>query len=124
VGVRALQKFMIIFYDKPDGTEPVQDFLDSLDYKMLNKMLSKIRLLREKGNLLREPHLKYLRDGIFELRAQVGTDISRVLYFFFIGNRAIITNGFIKKTQESPPVEIELAKKYRSEFFNRKENKQ
>ena len=26
-----MQDFDIIFYDKPDGTEPVKEFLDSLD---------------------------------------------------------------------------------------------
>ena len=29
-----MQDFDIIFYDKPDGTEPVKEFLDSLDVKM------------------------------------------------------------------------------------------
>ena len=38
-------------------------------------------------------------DGIFELRAQVGNNISRVMYFFFDGGNAILTHGFIKKTQ-------------------------
>ena len=28
-----MQDFDIIFYDKPDGTEPVKEFLDSLDVK-------------------------------------------------------------------------------------------
>ena len=57
--------------------------------------------------------------GIFELRAKVGSDISRVLYFFVVGKKIVITNGFIKKTQKTPNNEIELAKKYRNEFLNR-----
>lgn len=32
-----MQEFEIIFYDKPDGTEPVKDFLDGLDIKMRAK---------------------------------------------------------------------------------------
>ena len=32
-----------------------------------------------------------------ELRAKVGSDISRVLYFFMIGHKVVLTNGFIKK---------------------------
>ena len=35
-------------------------------------------LLEEFGNLLRKPHSEFLEDGIFELRAKVGTDISRL----------------------------------------------
>lgn len=34
-----MQDFDIIFYDKPDGTEPVKEFLDSLDVKMRAKMI-------------------------------------------------------------------------------------
>ena len=69
-----------------------------------------------------EPQSKHLDDGIFELRAKVGSDISRVLYFFVIGKKAVLTNGFVKKSQKTPPGEIEKAKAYRKEFLSRKEN--
>lgn len=62
---------------------PVKEFLDSLDDKMRAKFLMEIKLLEEKDNQLREPYHKPLGDGIFELRAKVGTDISRVLYFVY-----------------------------------------
>lgn len=80
-----------------------------------------IELLAENGSALREPYSKHLVDGIFELRAKFGSDISRVFYFFVIGKRIVLTNGFIKKTQKTPKSEIELAKKYRNEFLNRKD---
>ena len=35
------------------------------------------------------------------MRAKVGSNISRVLYFFFDGNKAILTHGFIKKTEKT-----------------------
>ena len=78
-----------------------------------------IKLLEEKGNQLREPYSKPLRDGIFELRAKVGTDISRVLYFFYYEGRIILTHGFIKKTRKTPSSEIEKAKQYRKDFIER-----
>lgn len=59
------------------------------------------------------PYSDHLVDGIFEIRAKVGSDIARVLYFFVIGKKIVLTNGFIKKTQKTPKNEIELAKKYR-----------
>ena len=119
-----MQTYDIIFYDKPDGTEPVKEFLLSLDKKMRAKLLMEITLLADNGPQLREPYSKHLDDGIFELRAKTGTDISRVLYFFLIGRRIILTNGFIKKTQRTPEREIERAKRYRSEFLTREENRQ
>lgn len=77
-----MPNYDVIFYEKPDGTEPAKEFLLSLDPKMRAKMLKTIDLLAENGNELREPYSKYLEDSIFELRAKVGSDISRVLYFF------------------------------------------
>jgi len=119
-----MQEFEIIFYAKADRTEPAKDFLEDLDAKMWAKMARTIVMLRTNGTMLREPHSKPLSEGIFELRARVGTDISRMLYFFFSSHRIVLTNGFIKKTQRTPPAEIERAKRYRSEYLSREENKQ
>ena len=107
------------FYELPDGSEPVREFLDGLDHKMRAKMYREIDLLVMNGPELREPHSKHLDDGIFELRAKQGSDISRVLYFFFVGKKAVFTNGFIKKTMKAPNSEIELAKRYRKDYFMR-----
>ncbi len=116
-----MKEFEIVFYDKPDGSEPAKEFLLSLDKKMRAKIVMLIELLAENGSALREPYSKHIVDGIFELRAKVGSDISRVFYFFVIGKRIVLTNGFIKKTQKTPKSEIELAKKYRNEFLNRED---
>lgn len=83
---------------------------------MKAKMLRCIEVLGEGGADIREPYTKSLGDGIFELRAKQGTDISRVLYFFMVGKKIVLTNGFIKKTQRTPVSEIKLAKKYREEY--------
>ena len=86
-GAAKMQNYEVIFYDLEDGTEPAKEFLLSLDVKMRAKMLRTIDLLAVNGVELREPHSKPLDDGIFELRAKVGSDITRVLYFFMVGKR-------------------------------------
>lgn len=111
--------FQVEFYEKEDGDIPVENFLNSLDIKMRNKILMILNVLQEKGNQLREPYSKYLEDGIFEVRGKVGNDISRVLYFFYYNGKIIITNGFIKKSQKTPKNEIKLAKEYRKEYLER-----
>lgn len=111
-----------VFYDLADGSEPAYEFLLRLDHKMRSKMVWTIELLEASGTGIREPYSKHLTDGIFELRAKVGSDISRVLYFFVIGRRAILTHGFIKKSNKTPPSEIERAKLYRNEYLSREEN--
>jgi len=124
IGVKiVLRKFDVNFYKEENGDCPVEQFLDSLDNKMKAKILKMIMLLQQNGNELREPYSKSLGDGIFELRVKHATDITRILYFFVIGNKIILTNGFVKKAQKTPQGEIELAKKYRDDFLRRKENK-
>lgn len=105
-----MQEYEIEFYDKADGSEPAKEFILSLDKKMQAKVLRTVALLREEGPFLREPYSKALDDGIFEIRTKFGSDITRVLYFFVVGKRVILTNGFIKKTQKTPASEITLAK--------------
>lgn len=112
----------MIFYNKDDGTEPAKEFILSLDKKMRAKMLRTIEMLQNNGYELREPYSKSVNEGILELRAKGGSDISRVMYFFVVGKKAILTNGFIKKTQKTPKEEIESAKIYRTDYLSRKEN--
>ncbi len=111
----------VLFYDLPDGTYPAEEFLESLEIKMQAKMVRTIRMFEENGTDLRMPYSEYLRDGIFELRAKVGSNISRVMYFFFDGGRAILTHGFIKKSQKTPSAQIDRAIRYKNEYFSRKE---
>ena len=89
---------------------------------MKAKVLRTIDLLKNNGPFLREPYSKSLEDEIFELRIKQENNITRVLYFFFIGNKAILTNGFIKKTQKTPKNVIETAKKYREDYQRRNQN--
>lgn len=119
-----MQAFKAIFFKKKDGSCPVEDFLMSIDEKMRIKLAKEILLLEHYGNEVREPYSKYLRDGIYELRAQQGNNISRVLYFFYVGGKIILTHGFIKKTQKTPPREIEIAKIYREMYLQGLEEEQ
>lgn len=112
----------IEFYVTEDGKCPLEDYLDSLEPKLLAKTLRTIDLLENNGASLRGPYSEPLGDGIFELRTKQGSDITRVLYFFFIGNKAVLTNGFIKKTQKTPKPELELAKKYKDDYERRHQN--
>ncbi len=116
-----MQQFEVVFYAKANGNEPAKEFILKLDKKMRVKMLRTIQILAQNGPLLREPYYKALDNGIFELRAKVGSDISRVLYFFILGRQIVLTNGFVKKSQNTPETEIERVKRYRKDFLARKE---
>lgn len=117
-----LKLFEVEYYEKSDGTYPAEEFILSQDIKMQTKLFRLLELLELKGNELREPYSKSLSDGIFEIRAIQGNNITRVLYFFVVDKKIILTNGFVKKTQKTPENEIELAKKYRKDYELRKGN--
>lgn len=111
--------YEVEFYGTGNGRPPAAEFIDGLQPKMKAKVLRTIDLLEQYGPSLREPYSKSLNGGIFELRIKLGSDISRVLYFFFIGKKVVLTNGFIKKTQKTPSEVIETAKKYKIDYERR-----
>lgn len=117
-----MNKFEVEYYEKEDGTYPAEEFILSQNMKMQAKIFMSLQLLEIKGCELREPYSKALGDGIFELRTVQGNNITRVLYFFVVGNKVILTNGFVKKTQKIPKSEIRLARKYKADYENRKGN--
>lgn len=112
----------IEFYKKENGAVPLQEYLDSLEPKLLAKTLRTIDLLENNGRFLKGPYSKYIGNGIFELRTKQGSDITRVLYFFYVGDKAVLTNGFTKKTQKTPKAEIDLANTYKKDYERRKSN--
>lgn len=59
-------------------------------------------------------------DGLFEVRVESGSNIFRIFAFFDKGNLVILGNGFQKKTQKTPKIEIEKALKIKKEYENEK----
>lgn len=111
-------EFKLIAYEKESGEVPVEEFLDSVNPKMRAKIFGLLGILQEKGNMLREPYSKHLEDGIFELRCKFGSDITRVLYFFYYEGK-IYDERLCKKTQKTPKEEIQIAKDRRKDFIER-----
>lgn len=114
-----MENFDVDFFELDNGDCPVKEYLDSVDIKMRAKIVRTIGLLETNGNTLGMPYSEPLTDGIFELRTKLSSNISRVLYFFYVGKKIILTNGFTKKTNKVPKSEIELAKKYRYIYLSR-----
>lgn len=78
-----MSKFQVILFETENGASPVEDFISAQNIKMRVRLYGLLNILQEKGNDLREPYSKHLSDGIFELRCKSGSDITRVLYFFY-----------------------------------------
>ena len=59
-------------------------------------------------------------DGLWEIRAQVSSNIFRVFCCFDEGNLVILLSGFQKKTQKTPQREIDKAERLKKEYFDGK----
>ena|ERR1035438_5966823 len=112
----------IVFYKRPNGNSPIEEFIDSLNAKQASKILWTLRLVRNLERVTEE-YLKKLKgtNDIWEIRIQFGNDIFRILGFFD-DHRIILTNGFVKKSQKTPKKEIELAEHRKKEYYERKVN--
>jgi phage-related protein len=77
-----------------------------------------VELLIEFGPNLRMPHSRSMGGGLFELRARGREGIGRVFYCFAVGQRVVILNAFVKKTQETPEQELRIARRRMKEICN------
>ncbi len=67
-----------------------------------------------------ERFVKFIRDGIFEIRASHNGNIYRAFFIFDDGNIVMLFNGFQKKAQKTPKSEIEKAMRLKQEYYARK----
>ena len=106
-------EFTIEYVELPNGRIPAREFVDSLDDKAAARIDAFIQRLRLYGNRMQGKFVKKLRDNLFELRVKQFDRIFRVLFFYQPGMLIVITSGFQKKTQETPPAEITRAEQLR-----------
>jgi phage-related protein len=106
-------EFTIEYVELPNGRVPAREFLDALDDKAAARIDAFINRLRVYGNRMQGKFVKKLTDDIFELRIKQFDRIFRVLFFYQPGMLIVITSGFQKKTEQTPPSEITRAEQLR-----------
>ncbi len=116
--------YRIIFYEDSKGSKPVAEFISELRQQSansktarinLNKIVAYIDVLKEHGTRVGEPVTKHLDGEIWELRPLA----NRILYAFYKDNTFILLHSFMKKTQKTPPQEIEQAKRNLADYRER-----
>jgi phage-related protein len=116
-------EFTIEYVELPNGRVPAREFVDALDDKAAARIDAFIDRLRIYGNRMQGKFVKKLTGDIFELRVKQFDRIFRVLFFYQPGMLIVITSGFQKKTEQTPPGEITRAEqmkrlwiKYRNRY--------
>ena len=119
--------YIVEFYEKANGISDVWNFLEELrikstsnkDARIQFKQLSLyIQLLQDKGTNLPSTITKHLDEDIWELRP----GNNRIMFFYFRNNTFVLLHQFRKKTQKTPPREIEKAKAERNDYLFRRES--
>ena len=91
------------------------DFYNALDSATQRKLAYVIQYVKTESRW-NEKFVKFIRDGLFELRAMHNGNIYRVFFILDDGNIIILFNGFQKKTQKTPKQEIEKAIKLKNQY--------
>jgi phage-related protein len=106
--------FRIEYVVLPNGRAPAREFIDSLDDKTAAHIDAFIERLRVYGSRMQGKFVKKLTEDILELRVKQFDRIFRVLFFYQPGMLIVITLGFQKKTDRTPPSEIGKAEQMRN----------
>lgn len=99
-------KWTIDYFD-----EQIQEWINTLPVSIRAHYAKLTELLMEFGIDLRFPYSRPMGEGLFELRPKGKEGIARIFYCFLIGRRIVILHGFIKKTDETPTKELNIARK-------------
>lgn len=106
--------YEIKFYQDDKGVEPVKEFLKDLysrgdvaSKKRADKINAYLAILRQSGTFIGEPYVKHIDGELWELRPAR----DRIFFAAWNGKQFVMLHQFIKKTQRTPPREIETARR-------------
>ena len=98
--------FKILFYREKNDF-PVEEYIHDLDEVQQNKVFAALKRLEEEGYNLRRPLADSLggKTGLYELRP----GRHRILYSFYERKHVVLLHAFLKKTDEIPQKDADLA---------------
>ena len=114
----------VLFYETASGQKPIEGFLETLSAKEAQKVAWVMKLVEELDRVPSQYFKKLIKtDDLWEVRVIVGSNIFRLLGFFYGTNLLVLAHAFQKKTQKTPRQAIKLAEERKHEYFVRKRRK-
>lgn len=101
----------VFWYTTDSGRSPVEEGIDDLSQPDQAKIYAYIEKLAEFGHRLGGHFVKHIEGRIKELRIPVSPGQYRIFFFFHCGENFYLLHGFLKKTQKTPPRELDVARK-------------
>lgn len=118
--------YEIIFYHARNGESDILKYLDELADKAQTdknarinhtKILAYLSALSQYGTRIGQPTVKHIEGSIWELRPLS----NRIFFFYWKDNKFVLLHHFVKKSQKTPPKEIEQARLKLKDFLERSE---
>ena len=107
----------VIFYRTARDGEPVRDWLRGLPVDDRHRIGRDLALVQY-GWPVGMPLCRSLGGGLWEVRSNLPSRrIARLLFFVHEGRIGVV-NGFIKKTQRTPPDDLALARQRMQEMIS------
>jgi phage-related protein len=110
-----------VYYRAPDGSEPVDDFIEGLDERTQPTIDLQIDRLNDRlptAPPLPFPHTSQVRGQLRELRCHYGSALYRILYRRS-GNLFILLHMLRKDTAAIPEADIAIAEERWTDFTRR-----
>lgn len=108
------------FYEKPTGSSPVKEFLESLSEKERARVFQRIQLLEDQGPHLEFPFSSQIEGKLRELRLQFGKADYRILYYGDARRSFVLLHAFRKQTAQTPRKDVEIGLKRMNEDIQHK----
>lgn len=115
-----LLKRTVEFYAATSGAVPIEEFLDSLSDKVVQKIIAVIELAETERIVSTRFFKKLSGTELYEFRIRWESSIYRLLCFIDRDSKVVITHGFVKKARKTPQREIQRAERFRRDYLARK----
>lgn len=106
----------VLFYEKPSGKRPIEEFLDALPEKTKAKIVSYIAAFQQHGFKLSKSYLEKIDDNIWALRPEYNNHEYRLFFCRTEKETVVIVHAVNKKTQRLASNDWNLAKRRRDEL--------
>lgn len=114
-----MSRFEAVFFEEKDKV-PVSDFLKGQTRKVREKLYRFISILEEKGHNMPYAYAEKLTHSeVWELKIPFGKNEYRIFYFYD-HEKIVLVHTLIKKTNQTPLGDLDLAEKRRKQYLKQK----
>ena len=112
--------WQVVLYMDIDGNEPVKDFILEQPDRAIAEILHVFKLLKEFNIQLGMPYIRKIdKSGLRELRIKHSSDLYRIFYFAYTGQKLVLLHAIMKRSDRTSEGDIKLAIERMNDYKSR-----